>query len=207
MKMSRMDIAYLIAPVLLWPIVFVLLRGIFVYAMLVAAVSLALFTLLRYRRYIKLSYNGGSYLSMIWLGILGSIALYLAFFIGYQLTVLLGLNGYVSLVYTMLYSQGSRILVAPILAIIGVSEEIYWRGGLQGYLRKNSRLFRKMPWLGSTLWYSAVHLLTFNPILALAAFFVGIITGIVAERYGIVASSIAHIAWLEAIILIIPIGA
>ena len=70
------------------------------------------------------------------------------------------------MVYTMLYSQGSKLVMAPLLLVIGVSEEVYWRGGVQGYLRKNSTLFGKVPWLGSTALYTVVHLLTLNPILA-----------------------------------------
>ena len=45
MKMTREDFAYFILPALLWPIVFIVLRSRFVYAMLVAALCLAAFTL------------------------------------------------------------------------------------------------------------------------------------------------------------------
>ncbi len=206
MKMTREDFAYFILPALLWPIVFIALRSKFVYAMLVAALCLAAFTLYGYRDRIKFSYRKANYASILLLGIIGSVALYLAFLIGYYATVLLGLSSYVSSIYTMLYSQGAALAVAPILILIGISEEIYWRGGLQGYIRKNSKVFANKAWLGSALWYGAVHLLTLNPILALSAFVVGIITGLIAERYGILVSSVTHIIWLIAIVLVIPIG-
>ena len=126
---------------IIWAIVFIVLRSRFVYAMLVAALCLAAFTLYGYRDRIKFSYKKANYASILLLGIIGSVILYLAFFIGYYATVLLGLSGYVSSIYTMLYSQGAALEVAPMLVVIGISEEIYWRGGLQGYIRKNSKMF------------------------------------------------------------------
>ena len=71
--------------------VFVGLSGVFVYAMLIAAVCLALFTVMRYAKYVRFKDGRHGYPFLIGLGVVGGLILYLVFFCGYYLTVLLGL--------------------------------------------------------------------------------------------------------------------
>ncbi len=188
---------------ILWPLVFITFRSVFVYAMACATFVLALFSLLKQKRLIV--WKKRSLASAIFAGVAGAVLLYLLFLAGYYLSQSLGLEGYVSQIYTMIYSQASLPLIVVLLALIAVFEEMYWRGGLQGYAAKHSRVFRSKPWIAAVLYYSVVHLATLNPILALAAFFVGLVTSLVADRYGIIASIIAHILWIEAIIVFLPV--
>ncbi len=201
--MKKLDILYLALPVLLWPVVFLAFSGSFVYAMGVAATALALFTLWRQRRLIL--WKKGRMASVAAYGIAGAVILYLIFLAGYYLAVAAGIGSDVTLIYTMIYSQASRITIFLILALIGICEEIYWRGGVQGYVAKHSKRFGKNAWILSTAYYSLVHIASLNPVLVLAAFFVGLVTSIIASRRGILSSAIAHIAWIEAIILILPV--
>ena len=53
--------------------------------------------------------------------------------------------------------------------------------------------------------YFVVHVVTFNPILVIAAFIVGLMLGVVAEKMGIVGSIIGHTLWLELILVIFPV--
>ncbi len=84
-------------------------------------------------------------------------------------------------------------------------EEIYWRGALQGYMRRKFSKTKWAPWVISTAYYSLVHLSTLNPILVLAAFFVGLTASLIAEKHGILASAAVHIIWIEAIIIFLPV--
>lgn len=201
--MDKIDILYLALPLLLWPVVFIVFSHSFVYAMSVATFILAAFSLWRYRGNITWSRKGAARMAAA--GIIGAVALYLAFLAGYYLSVATGMGSYVGLVYSMIYSQAPRAVIFVLLALIGLFEEIYWRGGMQGYAAKHSRRFGSIPWLASTIYYSLVHISTLNPVLVLAALLVGLVTSIIADRYGILASAMAHIAWIEAIIIFLPV--
>jgi membrane protease YdiL (CAAX protease family) len=202
--MQKIDLLYFVLPIVLWPVVFLVFNASFIYAMSVAAVILALFTVWRHREFITWK-KKKSFIKIITMGIIGAIILYLIFLMGYYLATYLGLVQYVHLVYSLIYSQASTMAIAILLALIGICEEIYWRGGVQGYIEKNSKRFKSIPWAISTAYYSIVHLTTLNPILVLAAFFVGLTTSLLAKRYGIAASAIAHVFWIEAIIIFLPV--
>ncbi len=201
--MSRQDYIYFLLPLILWPLTFIVFSSYFVYAMSVSTVILAAFSLFRYKD--KINFKSRSMAKLVLIGFIGAIVLYVLFLAGYYAAVYTGNVSYVKDVYTLIYSQAQTITLVVLLAIIGICEEFYWRGGLQGYIKKNSKTFRKMPWVGSSIYYALVHISTFNPILVLAALLVGIVTSILADKYGIVASAIAHIAWIEAIIIFLPV--
>ncbi len=194
--------AFLLLPLLLWPLSFIVLRPWFVYAMAASTIFLGSLSLLWFRSYIR--FNTKSIAYAIAVGAIASAGLYLIFFFGNIFVSMIGLSGQVSDVYEMLYA-GNRVAIAVILPFIAVFEEIYWRGGLQGYARKRSKIFSKAPWVASTAYYSLIHLSTLNPVLPLAAFAVGLVASLIAEKYGIVASSIAHVIWIEAIVIFLPV--
>lgn len=202
--MKTIDAIYFALPVILWPLVFLVFKNSFIYAMFVAALLLAVLTVWRQKQLIKWVKKANA-LSIIGSGLTGAAILYLIFLSGYYLALSTGLVGYVYLVYSMIYSQASKILIFSLLAVIGICEEIYWRAGIQGYVEKHWKGFKKAPWIISTAYYSIVHLSTLNPILAIAAFFVGLVTSILAYRYGIASSTIAHVAWIEFIIIFLPV--
>ena len=198
------DYLYFALPAILWPLTFIVFRAEFVYAMTVSTAILATFTLWKYRKYVswlKTRTATGALAA----GAAISVLLYLIFFAGYYFTAAIGLGGSVANVYTMLYSQHDGVALVLLLAVIGIFEEIYWRGGVQGIARKESKLFKKFPWLLSTAYYTLVHFATLNPVLVLAAFAVGLVTSLTADRYGIVASTVTHILWIEAIVVFLPV--
>lgn len=202
--MRKIDLLYFLLPVVLWPLVFLVFSNSFVYAMSVTTVILALFTIWRHKKLITWK-RKTNFIKIIAMGITGAVILYLIFLMGYYFAISVGLVQYVHLIYSLIYSQASTLTIVLLLALIGVCEEIYWRGGVQGYIEKNSNRFKSMPWVISTAYYSLVHLATLNPILVLAAFFVGLTTSLLAKKYGIAASAIAHVLWIESIIIFLPV--
>ena len=203
MKTTNIDLLYLLLPLVLWPATFIVFKSQFIYAMSISTLILGTFTLLRYRRYIRWS-KGGLASVFAW-GLAGAALLYAIFFIGYLIAIHLGMVGYVYQVYSEIYSQNGFILTAVLLALIGVFEELYWRGGLQGYMDKRPGKFKGKGWLAAALYYSLVHISTLNPVLVVAAMFVGFTASTIAYKRGIAASTITHVVWIELIVLILPV--
>ncbi len=205
MKLSKTDIVYLALPLLLWPLSFIVLQSVFIYALAASTVLLALLSLILYRDKIVWS-RGSSKLAVVVFGAALAFVLYLIFVAGGIASSALGLSSYVSGVYASIYgTQGKSASTIVLLAIIGICEEIYWRGGVQGYARTNTSRFAKAPWLASGLYYTLVHVSTLNPILVVAALFVGLVTGLVAHKAGILASMVTHVLWIEAIVIFFPV--
>ncbi len=205
MKLSLLDIVYLGLPLVLWPISFVVLQSEFIFALAVSTAILAALTLLFYRKNVRWT-RGSSKLAVLAFGAASAIVLYLIFVAGGMLTTALGLGSYVSNVYASIYgTQGKGTLTIILLAVIGIFEEIYWRGGVQGYAEANLERFAKAPWIASTAYYAFVHISTLNPILVVAALVVGLVAGIVAHKAGVLASIVTHVLWIEAIVIFIPV--
>lgn len=202
--MKGKELVFILLPLLLWPLSFIILRGIFIYALACSTALLALISLALYRKAIPWKKIKGNY-HVIVAGLAGAALLYLIFYSGNIATYLFGISGLVGNVYQMIYSNVPRLQLVILLAIIGVFEEIYWRGALQAYFKKNSKTFRSFPWLATTLYYTFVHVASLNPVLVLAAFIVGLVTSLVAERYGIISSIITHIVWIELIVVFLPV--
>jgi uncharacterized protein len=202
MKME--DIVFILLPVVLWPLSFIVLRSVFIYALLGSVIILASMSLYFYRKSIKWG-TSKNYLYLILIGVIGAIILYLMFYFGNFAASALGIDGLVGNVYQMIYGGVARAPLIILLALIGVFEEIYWRGALQAYVEKNSKMFKKYPWMLTTAYYGLVHIAALNPILVLAALLVGITTSLIAYRYGIISSIITHIVWIELIVVLIPV--
>lgn len=204
MMVSKLDLAYLGLPLLLWPLSFIILQSAFIYALAASTAILALMSLVFYRKRIVWVRGDRKWVAILF-GAAMAFVLYLVFVAGGIASASLGLGSYVSNVYASIYgTQGSGISTIVLLAIIGIFEEIYWRGGIQGYASETQR-FAASPWMASTAYYTLVHISTLNPILVVAAFFVGIFTSIVAYKAGILASMATHILWIEAIVVFFPV--
>ncbi|MGC8479169.1 MAG: CPBP family intramembrane glutamic endopeptidase [Candidatus Micrarchaeia archaeon] len=203
MKLKKFDYIYFGLPLILWPLSFILFSNYFVYAMTISTVILATITLLKYKDILKV--KSGSIKKILLWGAIGAAVLYLIFLVGYYLSIATNTVFYVVKVYKLIYIEAQPIFLFILLAIIGICEEFYWRGGVQALIRKKSKLFKKMPWVGAALYYGLIHISTLNPILVLAALFVGIVTSILAEKYGILSSMIAHVVWIEFIIIFLPV--
>jgi hypothetical protein len=201
--MRHLNWVYVLLPLLLWPVSFVLLRQYFAYAMLVSSSLLALLTVLVHKKILFL--NGRGLLPPILLGVAGAVVLYLLFWLGGFSLYSIGLYNGVNAVYSMIGSQGGGVLLAVGLALIGIFEEIYWRYGLTKLLGKSGGWVARFSWIIVAFYYGAVHLLTLNFVLAAAALVVGLVTGWIANRKGILASMLTHIIWIELIVVLFPV--
>ena len=196
--MSRTrDIIYIILPFILWIITFVVLREFFLILMTISTSILGILTLLFYREKIFWGSSMGDAIR----GVMIAILLYFVFVMGDLFTEVIGLHNYVEDVYSMIHTVSNTAALVIGLIWIGVMEEVYWRGGLQGLFAEKCGDYQ---WLVSTVPYTLVHIATLNPILVLAAFIVGLAMGWTAYRYGIVSSSIAHIIWILLVVVIAP---
>jgi membrane protease YdiL (CAAX protease family) len=195
---------FLVLPVLLWPLSFIALRGVFIYALLASTFVLTCFSFAFNGREIGWRRVKGSYY-LVGAGIAGALILYLMFYAGNLAASAFGIRGLVGNVYQMIYGSVAKMRLIILLAFIGVFEEIYWRGALQRYAEKKSRNFRKYPWVLTTLYYSIVHIAALNPILVLAALLVGLMTSLIAYRYGVLSSIITHVVWIELIVVFLPV--
>jgi membrane protease YdiL (CAAX protease family) len=205
MKIGKLDLVYLVLPIVLWPLSFLVLKGIFIYALAASTALLAALSLLFYRRQIVWVRGSKKWVAVAF-GAAAALVLYLIFVVGGTASSALGLGSYVSSVYTSIYgSSGKGVSTVLLLALIGAFEEIYWRGGVQGRAASETEKFAKTPWAASTAYYTLVHIATLNPILVIAAFFVGLVTGVVAHKAGILASITTHLLWIEAIVVFLPV--
>jgi CAAX amino terminal protease family. len=109
------------------------------------------------------------------------------------------------MVYAMIRRSISKYALAVALVIIGIMEELYWRGGLQELMRGVGGIARREPWLLSMTYYTLIHISTLNPALVAGAFAVGLIDGLLADKVGLTASTITHILWLELMMVILPL--
>ncbi len=178
--MRTLDYVYLLLPVLLWPLVFIVFSGTFVYAMACATLLLAALTLLRYKKYVF--WKAKRLRNVLLLGLAGAIALYAIFYAGYLLASYVGYAIYVQEVYALIYSNGSTLVLAALLALIRICEEIYWRGGLRG----SSQTRVPGPGTGGSSLHSTTHSSTSQPstrYLWSPLFFVGLIASALAKRY------------------------
>jgi hypothetical protein len=191
------DILYIVLPYFLWPLTFIVLEGYFWVMMPLSTTLLGVLTISLYKKYVKYGDMVGGFMY----GAVASIFLYLIFLGGDYLSSLIGLSGYIDEVYILLEGSPDIFIVIG-LVWIGVMEELYWRGGLQGLF---GSLGLNRPWLISSILYMLVHVVTLNPILVVAAFIVGLILSRLVVHSGVIASSIAHVIWLILIIVIFPV--
>ncbi|WP_069807342.1 CPBP family glutamic-type intramembrane protease [Vulcanisaeta thermophila] len=194
---------YVALPTVLWPVSFIVLANYFVYAMSLSTLVLGIFTILRFRDKI-IPFRLGKPL-VVTVGIITAFILYGVFVGGDHLLMYMGLSKYVGLTYEIVYSMISKPALAMALVIIGIMEELYWRGGLQELMRGAGGVFRREPWILSMTYYTLVHISTLNLALIAGAFAVGLIDGLLADKVGLASSIITHVLWLELIMVVLPL--
>jgi len=196
------ELLYLSLPIFLWPLVFVVLRGIFITAMLLATLLLGTLTLLFYRE--KVHRNLRPTWKSALAGLILSFPLYGIFVFGKIFLTALNLQHAVSNVYTSIYLSSDATLLPFFLTIIGAMEELYWRGGQLAVLEE--RLKGSRAFMFSISYYTLVHIWTLNISLLLGALTIGIYMVITAKKLGLSASMICHVAWLIETIVLFPLG-
>jgi len=195
-KLTRLDALLLALPWPLFAVPFQLLRSQMVEAMSVVAALLAACVLAAGR--VRVDLKGGLWPAYT-LG--GAAALYVAFLAGGLFAKATGMWWQVEAVYS---SVKPGLLQLLGLLVLGVAEEVYWRGYVQGYVVV--RALGKRWWL-SVVPYSLVHLVSGMPLLILAAVPVGLVLGFVAEKAGIAASGLGHVLWLYVVLYALPVPA
>ncbi|WP_054857185.1 CPBP family glutamic-type intramembrane protease [Vulcanisaeta sp. JCM 16159] len=196
-------VAYVILPLVLWPLSFDVFSKYFVYGMALSTLLLGLLSLAWFRD--RLRWFRVNTSVVIVLGLLMSGILYMIFVGGYALLKYMGLAGYVVLVYEMVRGMANAYALSIALVIIGFMEEVYWRGGLQESARELGGIFSNEPWIASMIYYTLVHISTLNPALIAGAFVIGLIDGVLADKAGLTASIIAHVMWLELMMVFLPL--
>lgn len=198
-----------ILPPILFPLSFLILKSIFIISMSISTTLLAILgSIIMLRRGVyRVIAIRSSTPGILIHAVLGSIALYIAFLLGGLLSIALGMWGYVEDVYRSIRETASEYgsLLPLFLAVIGASEEIFWRGYIQGYILGKETLKRSLGFFLTAIYYTAVHIPTANPPLIAGALVVGLVMGFIAQRYGILCSALSHIIWLELVVIHIPV--
>ncbi len=145
-------------------------------------------------------------LKLLW-GILSAAFLYLVFLAGNYFSNLMfsTASTEVSGIYDFKGDASKLRIFLLMLVIIGPGEELFWRGFLQEQLMR--RMKPVYGFILATIIYTAVHVLTGNFMLVMAAMVAGIFWGWMYYRFrSITANVISHVVWDIVIFLIIPIG-
>lgn len=207
--MNKKEIVFIILPSILWYISFGLFYEYFVIGILISAIILGFLSIAFFKGYIfwiKIKSNSfQSRVFLVLLGIFVSFLLYIIFILGAYFLNFLKLGYQVNQLYGSIFSVLSyfnfQLILYLGLIIIGFFEEVFWRGALQEIIGKYISSRTKEYWMLSALYYTLVHLPALNLALLAAALTIGFVNGFVASRLGIFTTIIAHILWLEYVIL------
>ncbi len=138
-------------------------------------------------------------------GILSALVLYGVFWLGNKFSCFLfpGAAHDIAAVYGY-RGQASALRIALLmLLVIGPGEELFWRGFLQRHLAR--RLDGRRGWLLATGVYTAIHLVSGNPMLVLAAGVCGLFWGWVYWKQRSMLLNIAsHTLWDIGVFLLFP---
>jgi membrane protease YdiL (CAAX protease family) len=105
------------------------------------------------------------------------------------------------------FKEGASVLRIALLMgfIIGPGEELVWRGFLQR--RWENRFGRFGAFIGTALLYTAVHAVSGNIILILAALTCGLFWGFLYYKYrSIILIVVSHTLWDLLVFLVFPLG-
>jgi membrane protease YdiL (CAAX protease family) len=138
-------------------------------------------------------------------GILSALVLYAVFWLGNKLSCFLfpGAAHNIAAVYGY-KGQASALRIALLmLLVIGPGEELFWRGFLQRYLTR--RLDGRRGWLLATGVYTAIHLVSGNPMLVLAAGVCGLFWGWLYWKHrSLLLNIVSHTIWDIGVFLLFP---
>ena len=140
------------------------------------------------------------------LGLITAGVLYGVFAVGNYLSQLLFTfaKPEVSSIYGI-RQEGQAIIIALVLLFVtSPAEELFWRGFLQRWAM--ARLGGLRGWLAASFIYAAVHVLSGNFMLTMAALIAGLFWGLVYWRTGsIFVCIISHAIWTVSIFVLWPL--
>ncbi len=143
--------------------------------------------------------------SNLLVGVSSALLLYAFFFAGFQAGKSLAIiTEGVGQVYALRSSASALVVAIALVFPIAPGEEFYWRGLVQ---RRFSERFGKGVGLFLAVSaYALVHLPTLNPSLVMAAFFGGLVWGVIYQRTGSLATVVvSHAIWDLIIFVILPL--
>lgn len=142
----------------------------------------------------------------IFIGVISAIVLYEIFYAGNIITGYLFpfKDAQISSVYSN-KSNGNLTLIGLLLFfIIGPGEELYWRGFIQNTLGK--KFGENKGYLFSILLYAAVHIVTGNFMLVIAALVCGLFWGwLYKKEKSLIPVIISHAIWDLTIFVLLPL--
>lgn len=147
-------------------------------------------------------------LESIFYGTLAAIILYGIFMLGNWLIGLsflsaLQLPSYVQALYDLQNGIPTVLIVGILLIITSPCEEIFWRGFVQRGLTQSFGANKGCVF--AALLYAAVHIVSLNPILVLAALVSGLVWGFMYQKqHHIVSCIISHALWAVCIFILLP---
>lgn len=145
-------------------------------------------------------------LKTVWLGLTSALALYLIFWLGRRISILLFpfASDQIGGIYGLGPDFDPRLVPFLLFFVTGPAEEIYWRGFLQGQL--TTRFGGAKAWLLATALYAGVHLWTWNFMLIGAAAVAGAFWGWMYWRYNdLAANIISHSVWTAVVFSFLPL--
>jgi membrane protease YdiL (CAAX protease family) len=195
-------IATVVLAALLWFVTFYLTWSTFWIKISLSAATLALLSLwLQPEPTEFLNFNA----TAVILGLLSAAALYLIFWVGNSVAILL--LAFADQQIGGVYDKGAGtpmwVIALLLFFITGPAEELYWRG----YLQKNLmvRFGQWQGWLLATGIYAGVHIWSFNFMLIGAAFVAGAFWGAMYWRFKNLAPVIiSHSIWSTVIFAVFP---
>ncbi len=145
------------------------------------------------------------FLKKIFYGIISAIALYVVFYAGNYLSRLIFdfAGSGIQKVYHFKGDASFYRIGLLMLLVIGPGEELFWRGFLQRHYA--SRIGKMNGYIAATALYTAVHLLSGNLMLVVAALVAGLFWGWMYMKYNsMVMNIISHTVWDLAVFILIP---
>ena len=140
------------------------------------------------------------------IGAVSAGMLYTVFFIGNFTAKLLFdfAPGQVGAVYAMKGSNSPLLMALMLLFVSSPAEEIFWRGFLQQWMM--SRWGQITGWLIASLCYAAVHIVSGNFILVMAALIAGLFWGLMylCLKGNLVPIILSHSFWTFGIFIVFP---
>jgi membrane protease YdiL (CAAX protease family) len=150
----------------------------------------------------KVCWRTGSF----FFGLLSAVVLYFLFYAGHRLAphILAGAKNQVGDIYFLGEGTNKFLIFLLLFFVTGPGEEVFWRGFLQDHLMKKWGNFPGFVFV--TLVYAGVHVLSFNPMLILAALVAGTFWGLLyLWRRDLLIQITSHSIWSAVIFAVAPI--
>ena len=146
-------------------------------------------------------------LSAVGIGVVAAVMLYVIFVVGYFFAQLLFdfAPSQVGSIYATKESNHPMLIALILLFVSSPAEEIFWRGFLQKWAM--NQWGKTTGWLVTALCYAAVHIVSGNFILVMAALVAGLFWGLMylLLKNNLVPVILSHSFWTLGIFVLVPV--